>query len=78
TQELGLNDYSVFTRKSYTDVSYFVCAQKLLSKPNSFYPCFGTHNVYTFASIMELADKNHPGFEFQRLHGMAKDLYDYA
>lgn len=27
---------------------------------------------------MELADKNHPGFEFQRLHGMAKDLYDYA
>ncbi|WP_265040972.1 bifunctional proline dehydrogenase/L-glutamate gamma-semialdehyde dehydrogenase PutA [Wolbachia endosymbiont (group A) of Calamotropha paludella] len=78
TQELGLNDYSVFTRKSYTDVSYLVCAQKLLSKPNSFYPCFGTHNVYTFASIMELADKNHPGFEFQRLHGMAKDLYDYA
>ncbi|MDX5495533.1 MAG: bifunctional proline dehydrogenase/L-glutamate gamma-semialdehyde dehydrogenase PutA, partial [Wolbachia endosymbiont of Nomada marshamella] len=78
TQELGLNDYSVFTRKSYTDVSYLACAQKLLSKPNSFYPCFGTHNAYTFASIMELADKNHPGFEFQRLHGMAKDLYDYA
>ncbi|GFT09644.1 bifunctional protein PutA, partial [Nephila pilipes] len=78
TQELGLNGYSVFTRKSYTDVSYLACAQKLLSKPNSFYPCFGTHNAYTFASIMELADKNHPGFEFQRLHGMAKDLYDYA
>ncbi|MDD9331310.1 MAG: bifunctional proline dehydrogenase/L-glutamate gamma-semialdehyde dehydrogenase PutA [Wolbachia sp.] len=78
TQELGLNDYSVFTRKSYTDVSYLVCAQKLLSKANNFYPCFGTHNAYTFASIMELADKNHPGFEFQRLHGMAKDLYDYA
>lgn len=78
TQELGLSGYSVFTRKSYTDVCYLTCAQKLLSKPNTFYPCFGTHNAYTFAAIMEFADKNHPGFEFQRLHGMGKDLYDYA
>lgn len=78
TQELGLSGYSVFTRKSYTDVCYLACAQKLLNKPNNFYPCFGTHNAYTFASIMEFADKNHPGFEFQRLHGMGKDLYDYA
>ncbi|WCR53483.1 MAG: Bifunctional protein PutA [Wolbachia endosymbiont of Ctenocephalides orientis wCori] len=78
TQELGLIGYSVFTRKSYTDVCYLACAQKLLSKPNTFYPCFGTHNAYTFAAIMEFADKNHPGFEFQRLHGMGKDLYDYV
>lgn len=77
-QELGLSGYSVFTRKSYTDVCYLACAQKLLSKPNTFYPCFGTHNAYTFAAIMEFADKNHPGFEFQRLHGMGKDLYDYV
>ncbi len=77
-QELGLNGYPVFTRKSYTDVCYLACAQKLLSKASYFYPCFGTHNAYTFATIIELADKNHPGFEFQRLHGMGKDLYDYA
>ncbi|WP_264682613.1 MULTISPECIES: bifunctional proline dehydrogenase/L-glutamate gamma-semialdehyde dehydrogenase PutA [unclassified Wolbachia] len=78
TQELGLIGYPVFTRKSHTDVCYLACAQKLLSKENHFYPCFGTHNAYTFATIIELADKNHPGFEFQRLHGMGKSLYDYA
>ncbi|MGL9717956.1 MAG: bifunctional proline dehydrogenase/L-glutamate gamma-semialdehyde dehydrogenase PutA [Wolbachia sp.] len=77
-QELGLSGYPVFTRKSYTDVCYLACAQKLLNKASHFYPCFGTHNAYTFATIMELADKNHPGFEFQRLHGMGKGLYDYA
>jgi RHH-type proline utilization regulon transcriptional repressor/proline dehydrogenase/delta 1-pyrroline-5-carboxylate dehydrogenase len=78
TQELGLSGYPVFTRKSYTDVCYLACAQKLLSKAKHFYPCFGTHNAYTFATIIELADKNHPGFEFQCLHGMGKGLYDYA
>ncbi len=78
TQELGLSGYPVFTRKSYTDVCYLACAQKLLSKASHFYPCFGTHNAYTFATIIELADKNHPGFEFQRLHGMGKGLYDYV
>ncbi|MDM8335680.1 bifunctional proline dehydrogenase/L-glutamate gamma-semialdehyde dehydrogenase PutA [Wolbachia pipientis] len=77
-QELGLSGYPVFTRKSYTDVCYLACAQKLLSKSSHFYPCFGTHNAYTFATIIELADKNHPGFEFQRLYGMGKGLYDYA
>ncbi|AAW71127.1 bifunctional proline dehydrogenase/L-glutamate gamma-semialdehyde dehydrogenase PutA [Wolbachia endosymbiont of Brugia malayi] len=78
TQELGLSSYPVFTRKSYTDVCYLACARKLLSKASHFYPCFGTHNAYTFATIVELADKNHPGFEFQRLHGIGKNLYDYA
>ncbi|MGL9681665.1 MAG: bifunctional proline dehydrogenase/L-glutamate gamma-semialdehyde dehydrogenase PutA [Wolbachia sp.] len=78
TQELGLSGYPVFTRKSYTDVCYLACAQKLLSKASHFYPCFGTHNAYTFATIIELADKNHPGFEFQRLYGMGKSLYDYV
>ncbi|WFW29748.1 MAG: bifunctional proline dehydrogenase/L-glutamate gamma-semialdehyde dehydrogenase PutA [Wolbachia endosymbiont of Menacanthus eurysternus] len=77
-QELGLDGYPVFTRKSYTDVCYLACAQKLLSKASHFYPCFGTHNAYTFATIIELADKNHPGFEFQRLYGMGKGLYDYV
>nr|WP_261722522.1 bifunctional proline dehydrogenase/L-glutamate gamma-semialdehyde dehydrogenase PutA [Wolbachia pipientis] len=77
-QELGMINYPVFTRKSYTDVSYLACAQKLLSKASHFYPCFATHNAYTFATIMEIADKNHPGFEFQRLYGMCKDMYDYV
>ncbi|WDM84849.1 bifunctional proline dehydrogenase/L-glutamate gamma-semialdehyde dehydrogenase PutA [Ehrlichia sp. JZT12] len=78
TQELGLSSYPVFTRKVYTDVSYLACANKILSKPNTFYPCFATHNAYTLAAILEMADKDHPGFEFQRLHGMGASLYEYV
>ncbi|KJV68849.1 bifunctional proline dehydrogenase/L-glutamate gamma-semialdehyde dehydrogenase PutA [Candidatus Neoehrlichia procyonis] len=77
TQELGLIDYPVFTRKAYADVSYLACAQKILNKPNTFYPCFATHNAYTLATILEIADKDHPGFEFQRLYGVAQNLHDY-
>lgn len=77
-QELGLDGYPVFTRRAYTDASYFACVQRILSKPNTFYPCFATHNAYTLASVLESADKDHPGFEFQRLHGMAQGLYSYV
>ncbi|QXK91938.1 bifunctional proline dehydrogenase/L-glutamate gamma-semialdehyde dehydrogenase PutA [Neoehrlichia mikurensis] len=77
TQELGLIDYPVFTRKVYTDVSYLACAQRILNKPNNFYPCFATHNAYTLATILEIANKDHPGFEFQRLYGVAQNLHDY-
>ncbi|WP_241760100.1 proline dehydrogenase family protein, partial [Anaplasma marginale] len=77
-QEMGLDGYPVFTRKVYTDVSYFACVQKLLSKPGTFYPVFGTHNAHSVSFILEMTDKDHPGFEFQRLHGMAQDLYDYV
>ncbi|AUO55212.1 bifunctional proline dehydrogenase/L-glutamate gamma-semialdehyde dehydrogenase PutA [Ehrlichia canis] len=78
SQELGLSSYPVFTRKVYTDVSYLACANKILSKPNTFYPCFATHNAYTLAAILEMANKDHPGFEFQRLHGMGASLYEYV
>ncbi|GAT76215.1 bifunctional proline dehydrogenase/pyrroline-5-carboxylate dehydrogenase [Ehrlichia ruminantium] len=77
-QELGLSSYPVFTRKVYTDVSYLACAYKILTKQNTFYPCFATHNAYTLATILEIADKDHPGFEFQRLHGMGTSLYEYV
>ena len=77
-QELGLEGYPVFTRRAYTDVSYIACVQRILSKPNTFYPCFATHNAYTLSLVLEMADKGHPGFEFQRLYGMAQGLYDYV
>ena len=41
-------------------------------------PCFATHNAHTLSSVLEAADKDHPGFEFQRLHGMAQGLYAYV
>ncbi len=72
-QELGLDDYPVFTRKCNTDVSYLACAKVLLSEHGSLYPQFATHNAHTVAWLLEVgADKP---FELQRLHGMGEELY---
>lgn len=76
SQVLGL-DYPVFTRKHATDVSYFACAKKMLAHPDCIYPQFGTHNAYTVATILTMADQNQ-AFEFQCLHGMGRSLYDYV
>jgi RHH-type transcriptional regulator, proline utilization regulon repressor / proline dehydrogenase / delta 1-pyrroline-5-carboxylate dehydrogenase len=73
-QENGLLDYPVFTRKSATDISYLACAKLLLSRPDAFYPQFATHNAHTVAAIYHLGVA-HPGYEFQRLHGMGEQLY---
>jgi RHH-type transcriptional regulator, proline utilization regulon repressor / proline dehydrogenase / delta 1-pyrroline-5-carboxylate dehydrogenase len=73
-QENGLSDYPVFTHKSATDVSYLACSQLILSHPNAFYPQFATHNAHTMAAIYQ-SGKQHPGYEFQRLHGMGEPLY---
>ena len=75
TQEQGLSDYPVFTRKSSTDLSYMVCAARLLAAPDAFYPQFATHNAHTVSFILEISDKARD-FEFQRLHGMGDALYD--
>ncbi|MDX8126425.1 bifunctional proline dehydrogenase/L-glutamate gamma-semialdehyde dehydrogenase PutA [Methylomonas sp. OY6] len=74
-QENGWDDYPVFTRKAATDLSYLACARLILSKPQAFYPQFATHNAHSVAAIGEFG-KDHPGFEFQRLHGMGSALYD--
>jgi len=74
-QENGWDDYPVFTRKAATDVSYLACARLLLAHPERFYPQFATHNAHTVAAICWFGQQ-HPGFEFQRLHGMGEALYD--
>jgi len=71
----GFPGYPVFTRKSNTDLSYLACARKLLSMPEQFYPQFATHNAHTIAAIAALAGDGQD-FEYQRLHGMGKELYD--
>lgn len=76
TQELGLQDYPVFTRKEHSDLNYLSCAQKLFSDPTGIYPQFATHNAFTVATILELSQKHHRHFEFQRLHGMGESLYE--
>jgi RHH-type proline utilization regulon transcriptional repressor/proline dehydrogenase/delta 1-pyrroline-5-carboxylate dehydrogenase len=73
-QVAGLPDYPVFTRKVATDVSYLACAKVLLAADDAIYPAFGTHNANTIGQIKALA-KGKP-LEFQRLHGMAEELYE--
>lgn len=75
----GFEDYPVYTRKAFTDISYVVCARKLLEVPDVIYPQFATHNAYTLSVIMELAnpDAYYDGqYEFQCLHGMGEPLYE--
>jgi RHH-type transcriptional regulator, proline utilization regulon repressor / proline dehydrogenase / delta 1-pyrroline-5-carboxylate dehydrogenase len=74
TQEQGLSDYPLFTRKAATDVSYLACARDMLAARN-IYPAFATHNALTVATILEWAGDSRD-FEFQRLHGMGEGLYE--
>jgi RHH-type proline utilization regulon transcriptional repressor/proline dehydrogenase/delta 1-pyrroline-5-carboxylate dehydrogenase len=74
TQEQGLADYPLFTRKAATDVSYLACARDMLAAKN-IYPAFATHNALTVATLLEWAGEARD-FEFQRLHGMGEGLYE--
>jgi len=73
----GLTSFPVYTRKTYTDVSYLVCAQKLLAATDVIYPQFATHNALTLSMIYASAQKKGiTDYEFQCLHGMGETLYD--
>jgi RHH-type proline utilization regulon transcriptional repressor/proline dehydrogenase/delta 1-pyrroline-5-carboxylate dehydrogenase len=74
----GLDDFPVFTRKIYTDVSYLACARKLLAATDHVFPQFATHNAQTLAAVFEMAGPDfHVGrYEFQCLHGMGEPLYE--
>src|SRR3954466_5214879 len=74
TQEQGLADYPLFTRKASTDVSYLACARDMLAAAH-IYPAFATHNALTVATLLEWAGDSRD-FEFQRLHGMGDGLYE--
>ena len=74
-QELGLDNYPVFTRKAHTDVSYMACTKILLDHPEAFYPQFATHNALSLATVLVLAG-DRKDYEFQCLHGMGDALYD--
>ncbi|WP_404325593.1 bifunctional proline dehydrogenase/L-glutamate gamma-semialdehyde dehydrogenase PutA [Aerophototrophica crusticola] len=77
SQAAGHADYPVFTRKAATDLSYLVCARKMLGHRDAIYPQFATHNAYTIAAILHLAGDNRD-LEFQRLHGMGELLFAAA
>lgn len=75
-QVMGLPDYPVWTRKCNTDLSYLVCAQKLLAAGSAVHPMFATHNAHTVAAVLDLAAGRRTGFEFQRLQGMGSAVHD--
>ncbi|HMV20549.1 MAG TPA: bifunctional proline dehydrogenase/L-glutamate gamma-semialdehyde dehydrogenase PutA [Rhodocyclaceae bacterium] len=73
----GVSDYPVFTRKVHTDLSYLVCAARVLECADAVYPQFATHNAHTVAAVAALArDRGVLDYEFQCLHGMGEALYD--
>lgn len=75
----GLPEFPVFTRKSNTDFSFLVCAHKLLTHSDAFFPMLATHNAHSIAGVMALAQdlkSSSPSYEFQRLYGMGQGLYD--
>ncbi|MCJ9429420.1 bifunctional proline dehydrogenase/L-glutamate gamma-semialdehyde dehydrogenase PutA [Kordiimonas marina] len=73
SQEMGISDYPVYTRKASTDISYLYTAARMLDAQDAIYPQFATHNAHTIAAIVEMAgDKR---YEFQKLHGMGTLLY---
>jgi RHH-type proline utilization regulon transcriptional repressor/proline dehydrogenase/delta 1-pyrroline-5-carboxylate dehydrogenase len=74
TQEAGLSDYPLFTRKAATDVSWLACARDML-EARHIYPAFATHNALSVATVLEWAGPSRD-FEFQRLHGMGEGLYE--
>jgi RHH-type proline utilization regulon transcriptional repressor/proline dehydrogenase/delta 1-pyrroline-5-carboxylate dehydrogenase len=74
TQEAGLSDYPLFTRKAATDVSYLACARDML-EAKGIAPAFASHNALTVATIVAWAGASRD-FEFQRLHGMGEGLYE--
>lgn len=78
-QELGYENYPVFTRKMTTDVSYLACAKLLLTQmQDAIYPQFATHNAYTVSAILTLVKNINTKacYEFQSLHGMGDALHN--
>ncbi|RPE66303.1 L-proline dehydrogenase /delta-1-pyrroline-5-carboxylate dehydrogenase [Pacificibacter maritimus] len=74
----GLQDFTLFTTKSATDVSYIACAKKLMTYGDWIYPQFATHNAHSVAAILDIAKHMDTpvAYEFQRLHGMGEGLHD--
>ncbi len=76
-QAQGLPGFPVYTRKCATDLSWLVCAAKILQSPETLYGQFATHNAHGVAAVLHLA-ADCRDFEFQRLYGMGTALYAAA
>lgn len=70
----GVENFTLFTRKEHTDISYMACARKMSQFYDYIFPCFATHNAISVAYIQELMGERE--FEFQCLQGMGETMYD--
>ena len=84
SQQAGLSDYPVFTRKISTDLNYQACAETMLQFPEFIFPQFATHNAYSVSAILYFMEKKFPNqkfprsnLEFQSLQGMGRELHDW-
>ncbi len=77
-QIAGHPGYPVFTSKAATDLSYLVCAHKLIAAAPALYPQFATHNAHSLMAVRHMADRAGVQIEHQRLHGMGEGLYRQA
>ena len=75
SQISGVENYPVFTKKCYTDVSYLACVKKILSC-KLIYPQFATHNIRTIFETLEIFNNEDRYYEFQCLNGMGFDVYN--
>lgn len=73
-QVAGWDQYPVYTRKIYTDLSYLAAAKKMLAARDIIRPMFATHNAQTAAAVVEMAGADIKGFECQRLFGMGQGV----
>jgi len=74
----GRPDYPVYTTKAATDLSYLVCADRLLAAAPALYGQFATHNAHTLAAVRRLSERRGVRCERQRLHGMGEALHAAA
>ncbi len=77
-QIAGHPGYPVFTSKAATDLSYLVCAHKLIAAAPALYPQFATHNAHSLIAVRHMAARAGVTIEHQRLHGMGEGLYRAA
>jgi RHH-type proline utilization regulon transcriptional repressor/proline dehydrogenase/delta 1-pyrroline-5-carboxylate dehydrogenase len=74
----GAPDYPVYTTKAATDLSYLVCADKLIGAGPGLFGQFATHNAHTLAAVRAMAERAGIAVEYQRLHGMGEELFRAA
>ena len=74
----GRPDYPVYTTKAATDLSYLVCADRLIAAAPDLYGQFATHNAHTLAAVRLMAERAGVAVEYQRLHGMGEELFRAA